>query len=192
MINIMIIREILIKGKQIYTIDMRNFIDTMQGGIKAAKDELIWYIMLIDSGISDEELAAISNGSHNIAIFLSREHYMRIYDLKNKWGERERELYNRDKKRLSDVYLKRKQGYVGGCKKINETMEKIDGDINIIINNLIAIQSRGILAETSPAADENLLEIYKRENELNRVIDYSVSLDNEYDRFAAEMELTGK
>jgi hypothetical protein len=148
--------------------------------------------MLIDSGISDEELAAINNGSYNIAIFLSREHYRRIHDLIDKWNERKDELYERDIKRLSDVYLKRKQGYADGCKKINKTMEKIDGDINIIMNNLIAIQSGGIIAKTSPIDDEHLLEIDKRENELKQAIDLSASLDNEYDRFAAEMELTGK
>ncbi|MDR1947867.1 MAG: hypothetical protein LBQ38_00575, partial [Spirochaetaceae bacterium] len=77
-----------------------------------------------------------------------------------------------------------------GLKKINEAMGKIAADIKIITKNLISLESRGAIAKTSPIDDEYLLEIDKRKNELRQVIGCSASLDNEYDRFAAEMELT--
>ncbi|MDR3166924.1 MAG: hypothetical protein LBT93_03185, partial [Treponema sp.] len=57
--------------------------------------------------------------------------------------------------------------------------------------HLIAVQSNKAIGETSPIDEENELNKQKQENSFDMIMEHSKTLDDEYDRFMAEMELTG-
>jgi hypothetical protein len=74
-----------------------------------------------------------------------------------------------------------------GFKKLNKTIDGIKAKIKIITTDLITVQSGKMIRDTSPIDEENALNKYK--NNLEMVIEH-LKLDDEYDRFMAEIELS--
>jgi hypothetical protein len=56
--------------------------------------------------------------------------------------------------------------------------------------HLITIQSHEIIGGTSPLADANILNRYTQNHDFEEIIVHSKKLNDEYDRFAAEIELS--
>jgi hypothetical protein len=75
---------------------------------------------------------------------------------------------------------------------LNKSMEAIKKLIPNVTAYLITVQSHKIIGDTSPIDEENILNIYKQENGLEMIFEHSKKLDEEYDRFAAEIELSEK
>jgi flagellar basal body rod protein FlgF len=76
--------------------------------------------------------------------------------------------------------------------KTNASIKAVNGDIQALAAYLITIQSNKIIGDTSPIDEENALNIQIKGNGLNTIIEYSRALDDEYDRFMAEVGLSEK
>jgi hypothetical protein len=74
--------------------------------------------------------------------------------------------------------------------KTNASIKAINGKIQAAAEYLITIQSNKIIGNTSPIDEENILNIQKKENAFTTIVEYSKTLDDEYDRFMAEVELS--
>jgi hypothetical protein len=74
--------------------------------------------------------------------------------------------------------------------KTNTSMSAIKRKINMAAASLITLQSNKVIGNTSPLDEENALNILKKENDFDSIIESSKTLDTEYDRFMAEVELS--
>jgi hypothetical protein len=77
-------------------------------------------------------------------------------------------------------------------RKINTSIKAIEEKIQAVALYLISIQTNKIIGDASPIDEENALNIQQEENAFNAVIEYSKELDDEYDRFMAEVEVSEK
>jgi hypothetical protein len=55
---------------------------------------------------------------------------------------------------------------------------------------LIAVQSSKVIGDTSPIDEENVLNMQKNENTFVMIIEHLKTMDDEYNRFMAEVELS--
>jgi hypothetical protein len=70
-----------------------------------------------------------------------------------------------------------------------KTIDGIKDKIKTMTTDLISVQSGKMIRATSPIDEEDALNKYKQGNNLEMVIEHSI-LDDEYDRFMAEIELS--
>jgi hypothetical protein len=75
---------------------------------------------------------------------------------------------------------------------LDKSMAAIKKTIPGVTVYLVTVQSHKIIGDTSPLDEEHTLNIYRQENDLDMIFEHSKKLDEEYDRFAAEIELSEK
>ena len=77
------------------------------------------------------------------------------------------------------------QAYYEKQRKLYELIRKS------FICNLITLQSNIVHRNSSPIDEDYLFNIYKKENELKKVLDLSKELDERYNQFISEIETLG-
>jgi hypothetical protein len=183
-----VMKEVLLSSKKIYKIDIRRFIDTIKTDIKCMgyvlKSKNYLYRR---SGTSTnfqerneeyffptvEKFRIITDIEWTIAIFFTDENTNKE-SKKRQSGKGE----NSEKR---DMVLK----------KTSASIKAVNEKIQSAAEYLIAVQSNKIIGNTSPLDEENMLNMQKKENAFTAVVEHSKTLDDEYDRFMAEVELSG-
>jgi hypothetical protein len=94
------------------------------------------------------------------------------------------------KKQASKKDESKKSGIV--LEKTNASIKAVNRKIRTAAAYLITAQSNKIIGGTSPLDEENELNVQKGKNDFAGIIESSKTLDDEYYRFMAEMELSKK
>jgi hypothetical protein len=182
-----VMRDILIPSKKIYKIDIRRFIDTIKTDIKC-----MGYVLKSKnylhrrSGTSNnfqerheeyfsptvEGFKIITDIEGTIAIFFTDENT-------NKESRKQQSGKGENREKYDMVF-----------EKTNAAIKAINRNIQSAAEYLITIQSNKIIGDTSPIDEEKILNMQKKKNAFATIIEYSKTLDDEYDRFMAEVELS--
>jgi hypothetical protein len=179
-------RDVLLSSKRIYRIDIRRFVDTMKTDIKC-----MGYVLKSRnylhrrSGAGNnfqarheeyfspavEGFRIITDTEGTAAVFFTDENTNR--------GSKKRQPGKENREEFDMV-----------PEKTNASIKAIDGKIRRAAEYLIAVQSDKIIGSTSPVEEENILNMQKKENAFTAIVECSKTLDDEYDRFMAEVELS--
>jgi hypothetical protein len=151
-----LIENILIAKNEIYKIDVKQFIETMNNDMEFTK-----YTLTDDKDFF--QCLQIIDGMESVKYFLLQ--------LSNKKKQED------DKNNSS-------------FDNLNKSLKVIRKKISMLTTYLISIQSRKTFGETSPLDEKEMLNRFKKENGFEKFIEYSRKLDEEYDRFLAEIELS--
>jgi hypothetical protein len=151
---IALIKEILIPGGKVYSLDIERFIDTIKDDLKSIRR------MMTDDAFSDRA-RAIDGGVES--------------EGRGKPPARGKSDNSND----------------AVTNEIGKTMAAINRKIPQITSCLITVQSHKTIAGTSPIDERNLLDMYSREYDLEMDIKQVRQLEDEFDRFTAEKELSG-
>jgi hypothetical protein len=177
-------RDVLIAVKKIYTIDIKRFVDTMKTDIKCMGYTLdSKYYLAKRPGTSD-----YSSDYSEQKFFSIIERFEILTDLERTIAT----FFNDDntdkksKKQSSDQSEK----YDMVLKKTRTSIKSINEKIQETAAYLITVQSSKIIGDTSPIDEENILNMQKQKNDFDIIIEYSKTLDDEYNRFIAEVELS--
>jgi hypothetical protein len=74
--------------------------------------------------------------------------------------------------------------------KVRQTITAINRKLSTVTAYLVTLQSNKIIGEISPVDEKSMLDLYKKEGDPDALMEYSKKLDDEYDRFMAEIELS--
>ncbi|MDR2630004.1 MAG: hypothetical protein LBC60_03675 [Spirochaetaceae bacterium] len=177
-----VIRDVLIAMKKIYKIDITHFIDTIKTDIKC-----MGYILRSKihhkpnySQVYSEKRFFEIIGRFEIITDIEQTIAFFFNDNDNT----DKEL----KKQPSEKSENRKK-YDRVLEKTNASIKAINRKIQEAAVYLITVQSNKLIGDTSPIDEENILNMQKKENNFNMILEHSKALDDEYDRFMAEMEL---
>jgi hypothetical protein len=130
---ITLIRDILMPGGTIHTLDIERFVDSMKEDLASARN------MLTDNPRSGKK-----NGGASDAV----------------------------------------------SGKVAETMAALENRFPRITTWLIAVQSHKIIAGVSPVDEKNFLDMYGQDCDFNMDMEHVRRMEDEFDRFTAEKELS--
>jgi hypothetical protein len=150
---ITLIKEILIPGGRVYSLDIERFIDSIKDDLKSLR------CMMTDNP-SPGKARAMEGAEH---------------------GERGKPPARGKSDNGNDTVLN----------ETGKTMAAINRKIRQITTYLIALQSHKTIAGTSPIDERNLLDIYSQEYDIEMDIKQVRQLEDEFNRFTAEKELSG-
>jgi hypothetical protein len=186
-----IMKDVIIAAKKISRIDIKRFIDTIKTDIKCMGYVLKSKRYLPDRpGKSDylsdylseqmaERFFAIVKG---FEIITDIEGTAAAFFTDENTGKKSKETppgKDGDGEKQDMVF-----------KKTNASIRAINRKIQAAAVYLITLQSNKIIGDTSPIDEENALNMQKKEHDFTTSINYSKILDDEYDRFMAEVELS--
>jgi hypothetical protein len=182
-----VMRDVLISSKKIYKIDIRRFIDTIKTDIKC-----MGYVLK-----SKNYLHKCSGASNNFQehheeyFFPTVKGFKIIADIEGTIAIffTDENTSKKSKKQQSGKGENREK-YDMVFEKTNASIKAINGKIQSAAEYLIALQSNKIIGNISPIDEENILNIQKKKNTFTTTIECSETLDDEYDRFMAEVELS--
>jgi hypothetical protein len=177
-----VINDVLISSKKIYKIDIRRFIDTIKTDIKC-----MGYVLKSKnylhrrSGTSDKfqerheeyfsptvgKFKVITDIEGTIVIFFTDENTSKKSKKQQSGKGETRETYD----------------YV--FEKTNAAIKAINRKIQSAAEYLITIQSNKTVGNTSPIDEEKLLNMQKKKFAFTTTVEYSKTLDDEYERFTA-------
>jgi hypothetical protein len=182
-----VMRDVLISRKKIHTIDIRRFIDTMKTDIKC-----MGYVLKSKHFLYRRSGArAAFQERHEEYFFPAVEGFEIRTDIEGTIA-----IFFTDENTTRES--KRRQPGEGGAgekydmvlEKTNAALKAINGKIQSAAEYLITLQSNKIIGATSPVDEENILNVQKKENAFATISEYPKTLDDEYDRFMAEVELS--
>ncbi|MDR0719422.1 MAG: hypothetical protein LBF78_07275 [Treponema sp.] len=181
-----VIRDVLLAMGKIYKADIRHFIDTVKMDIKC-----MGYILR--SRIRRRSGAGVSSPGDNEERFCGLLEGFWI----NTSVEGTMANFPNDEDDTDRTSKKQPAGKEEDGKKTDMTFGRtnasimaINGKIGALAAYLITVQSNKIIGGTSPIDEENTLNIQKQKNDFDMISEHSKTLDDEYDRFMAEVELT--
>lgn len=151
-----LIKEILLPGEKIHTLDIERFIDTIKADLDSA------HCILTDHTCFD------------------KIHTLKTVELTGPGEPPVRGTSNRNNGASGDMIFD----------EIAKTMADLNKKIPLITVCLISAQSHKTIAGISPVDEKNLLDIYKK-YDFEIDIEHLKQLEDEFDRFTAEKELSG-
>jgi hypothetical protein len=186
---IILVKDILINKNKIYTVDVNHFIETIENDMEFTRHTLTeennfdQCLKIIDDAKAVKYFLGHINDDLAGQMDFMEEGYAEsadIDDFMEEFEEFKNQLSNKTKRQQTENDIL--------FKKLNKTIDGIKAKIKIMATDLITVQSRKTIRNTSPIDEENALNKYKQKNNLEMVIEHSM-LDDEYDRFMAEIEL---
>jgi hypothetical protein len=189
-----IIRDILVATKKIYMINIKHFIDTVKTDIKCIEYVLKSKYYLPRRSIGDSRDKAYDDSRREY----SENQFAAVVEEFEIMTNIESAIATFfDNSNTNKKSKKQPSGQDENEEKYDMVLEKTDASIKAIGEKiqdaaayLITIQSNKIIGDTSPIDEENALNIQLKENGFNTVVEYSKKLDDEYDRFMAEVEIS--
>jgi hypothetical protein len=181
------LRDVVLARGKLSGIDIKRFINTIKADITCMgyvlknKHNLPGYSRNNDSlsqysankfAAVVEEFEIITDIEGTIAIFFTDENTKKEAKRRPAGKGENREKYN-------TVF-----------EKTNAAIKAVNGKIQEAAAHLVTLQSNAIIGGASPIDEENALNLQMRENSFTTILEYSKTLDDEYDRFMAEVEVT--
>jgi hypothetical protein len=177
-----VMKDVLIAIQKIHTLDVKRFIETIKADIKC-----MGYILKSKIHHSPNYLQAYSEERffeiiEGFEIITDIEQTISLFFNDDNTGK--------ELKKQSSEKGENQKKYEGALEKTNTSIKTINGKIQKMAVSLITLQSNKVIGDISPIDEEDVLNIQKKENNFDMIIEYSKTLDDEYDRFIAEVELS--
>ncbi|MDR2435360.1 MAG: hypothetical protein LBD47_12460 [Treponema sp.] len=188
---IVLIKDILIEKKVIHTIEVKQFIEAVNRDMEFTKhavtgdDDINSLFAIIDNAETVQHFLDRINDHIKDELDYMEEGYFESADIEDFKKE-----FTDFKKRLSKEEKEKDLKNQVLFKNFNKSMAAVNKKIPVLAAYLVSVQSHKIIEDTSPVDEENELNIYKQVNSLGMILENSRKLDEEYDRFIAEKELS--
>ncbi|MDR2784298.1 MAG: hypothetical protein LBB83_00115 [Treponema sp.] len=182
-----IIRDELIAAKKISGINVKHLIDTIKTDIKC-----IGYILKSKYYLPRRSGTGNYLSGHSERGFLAAiGGFEIITDIEGTMAAffNDDNTDKRSKKQAAEK-SENEEKYDMVLEKTNASIKAIEEKIQAAAAYLITIQTNKNIGGTSPIDEENALNIQINEDSFNTIIEYSKTLNDEYDRFMAEVELS--
>jgi hypothetical protein len=187
-----VIKDVLIAAKKIYVINVKSFIDTVKTDIKCMGYVLKSKYSLPGRSMGDSRDKAYNDSrreysENKFAAVVEGFEIMTDIESTIAWFFDDT---NKKSKKQPSGQNENEEKYDMVLEKTNESIRAIKEKIQEAAAYLITVQSNKIIGDTSPIDEENALNMQMKEKGFNTIIEYSKTLDDEYDRFMAEVELS--